>query len=360
MRVAVYAATLVAALAVPALAAAPGSADPDTSAGRAVDGYVAMQRYLYDVRRGSYRESVGARPLPAHAWPLSQAVAATIAVARLPGANPLFAHGAQRRLERLEDLRLGSLYTASAGGDVYYDDNEWIAQDLLDADAAWGDGGARRRALAIFAGVVRAWDADARHPCPGGISWTTAVGNDDRNTVTTANGALLGLRLYTLTRRPALLYWSRRMLDWLDGCMLAPDGLYWDHIDADGVVDRTEWSYNQGSLVAALVLLYRTTHDPLALARAERVGAAALAYFDGARLAAEPPEFAAVFFRGLHSLAAVDGDTASVDAAEAYAAQAWAQRRDPRTGLYAFAGPTRLLDQAALVQLFAALATAGR
>ena len=142
--------------------------------------------------------------------------------------------------------------------------------------------------------------------------------------------------------------------------MLAPNGLYWDHVDAAGAIDQTQWSYNQGSLVGALVLLYRTTHEPLTLTHAEGVADTALAYFDAARLHGEPPEFAAIFFRNLLALAAVDSDTAYVDAAEAYADQAWAQRRDPKTGLYSFGGPTRLLDQAALVQLFAALATAGR
>src|SRR5690348_18073664 len=43
----------------------------------------------------------------------------------------------------------------------------WIAQDLLDADAAWGDPQARRRAREIFAAVVRAWDAGPRRPCAG-------------------------------------------------------------------------------------------------------------------------------------------------------------------------------------------------
>ena len=42
------------------------------------------------------------------------------------------------------------------------------------------------------AAVVRAWDSDPSHPCSGGIVWTEAPSNDDRNTVTTANGALLG------------------------------------------------------------------------------------------------------------------------------------------------------------------------
>jgi hypothetical protein len=258
----------------------------------------------------------------------------------------------QQRLDRLEDLRSGAVYSAYAGGAVYYDDNEWIAQDLLDV-------GRQARAIELFGAVARAWDADPSKPCSGGIVWTTAKANDDRNTVSTANGALIGLRLYALTRRPVFLYWSRRMLTWLDQCMLAPNGLYWDHIDSHGVVDSTHWTYNQGSLIAANVLLYRTTRDAGALARAEQLADATLAYFDAHKLAAEPPEFAAIFFRHLLELAAIDGRTDYVAAAQAYADGVWAARA-PRTNLVRFGHPTRLLEQAALVQVYAALARAGR
>ena len=47
---------------------------------------------------------VGARP-GAHAWPISQAIAATIAVARVPGADPAFARDARRRARRLRHRR---------------------------------------------------------------------------------------------------------------------------------------------------------------------------------------------------------------------------------------------------------------
>jgi hypothetical protein len=348
MRRVVIAAALAATLAVPADAAAPGGAQGDTNAKRAVAAYVAMQRYLFDTRSGAYREALRAQP-GVRAWPASQAIAATIAVSRVPGANPAFAHAVRRRLDRLEDLRSGSLYKAWAGGDVYYDDNEWIAQDLLDV-------GQVKKATAIFGRVVRAWDDNPSHPCAGGIVWTNAPANDDRNTVSTANGALVGLRLYGITHRSVFLYWSRRMLDWLDNCMLAPNGLYWDHIDAHGVVDSTHWTYNQGSLIGANMLLYRATGDGQALARAEELADATLAYFAGPRLAGEPPEFAAIFFRNLLALAALDGRSGYVDAAQAYADHVWAQR-DPRTNLVSFGAPTRLLEQAAVVQVYSALAT---
>src|SRR6478672_832977 len=146
MRRGVVALVIIATLAVPAVAAAPTRAERNENAARAIRAYLAMQRYLFDGRSGSYREVVGARP-GAHAWPISQAIAATIAVARVPGADPAFARGARQRIERLENLRFGAVYTASAGGSVYYDDNEWIAQDLLDADAAWPDVAGQQRAM---------------------------------------------------------------------------------------------------------------------------------------------------------------------------------------------------------------------
>jgi hypothetical protein len=349
-------AVLAAVFAAPSVAVAPTVASADGNAARALRAYAAMQRYFVDPRSGAYREAVGSS-VRAHAWPASQAIAAAIAVAQLPGASPTLTRAARQRIDRLEDLRSGPVYAAWAGGDVYYDDNEWISEDLLDMDAAWGGTDGRREAIAIFGAVVRAWDADASHPCPGGVAWTTAAANDDRNTVTTANGAVLGLRLYALTPKPVFLYWSRRMLDWLDACMLAPNGLYWDHIDANGAVDPTQWSYNQGSLIRANVLLYRSTHDPTALARAESLADATLSHFAGAALAAEPPEFAAIFFRNLLALAAIDHRGQYVAAAQAYADRSWA-RRDRRTDLVSSGRPTRLLDQSAIALVYAALARA--
>lgn len=328
------------------LLAAPAQARGSTDAQRAVAGYVAMQRSLFDPVTHRYRD--------AFAWPVSQAVAAAIAVARVPGVETDAAGRAAIGFRQLDPLRQGALYESAAGSDIFYDDNEWIAQDLLDWNQLRRDRFAVARAEAIFAGVVHAWDSDAATPCAGGVYWTTAAGNSDRNTVSTANGAVVGLRLYALTRRPVFLYWSRRMLDWMNDCMLAPNGLYWDHVAVDGTLDRREWSYNQGSPIAAYLLVYETTGDLSALARAERLADGTLSAFSG-RWLLEPPEFAAIFFQHVLELSAVDGRAEYVAAAQAYADAAWAALRDPQTGLLS-AG---LLGQAAFVQLYAHLALTG-
>ena len=267
-------------------------------------------------------------------------------------------HAAVRaRLATLERrFRLAATYVASPRGDLFLDDNEWLAEDFLDWSQLGGGTAARKRAAAIFGAVVDAWDGVGSHPCAGGVFWTRSPASRDRNTVSTANGALVGLRLYAATGQAPYLAWSQRMLGWVDRCMLAPDGLYWDHIDLDGKVDRTHWSYNQGSVIGANVLLYTLTGDAQALSRAESIADASLTYFAERWNGEEPPEFAAIFFRNLLALAGVDGRQDYVAAAETYGDDAWSSARDERTGLFSTAGKPRLLDQAAFVQLYAALA----
>ena len=202
---------------------------------------------------------------------------------RVPVRGRLYVPDAARRVSGLGGyLRKDGAFAAVTGakGDVYYDDNEWIALELL----RWYDLRSTPQALArakrLFKLIVSAWDTDATHACPGGVFWTTAPGNRDRNTVTTATGALLGLELYSRTHDPTQLAWAQRMLGWVRACMLAPDGLLWDHVGLDGTRDDTHWSYNQGTAIGANVLLYRLTGDQGALERAEALADSSLAYFD--------------------------------------------------------------------------------
>jgi len=319
---------------------------PDKDSLRAYRAYRAMERIYLDRRTGDYRVTPRGR-VGSHAWPFSQALAATIEVARLDGPHSAAGRAVPKRLQKLDSrFRSHAVYRAAPGGDVYYDDNEWIAQDLLDWDAARHSLVARRKAEAIFHAVTGAWDGDPRKTCPGGVQWTDAPGNDDRNTVSTANGAIVGLRLYLLTRNAAYLRWSQRMLGWVERCLRDPDGLYGDHVSGNGTIDRTEWSYNQGSMLAAYRLLYAATGDETDLARAESIADATLVAFRG-RWSREPTAFAAIFFRRLLELAAVDKRSSYVAAAQAYADRLWRSR------------PRQLFTQAAIVQVYAALAARG-
>jgi predicted alpha-1,6-mannanase (GH76 family) len=314
------------------------------NAARARLAYAAMQRTFLDRQRGDYREWPRGRA-GSHAWPYSQALAAAVLLAGVPRVPRTISRDVAARLATLDRrFRSGAVYTAWPRGNVYFDDNEWIALDLLDWDALHPSAAARRKAAKIFAAVVRAWDPDPGKTCPGGVQWTNAAGNEDRNTVSTANGAVLALRLYLLTHRPSYLHWATQMLGWVDSCMLGPDGLYWDHVDGNGSVDQTEWSYNQGSVMEAYRLLYLATGDASDLSRAEAIADATLSAFQSRWSNGEPPVFAVIFFRRLLRLAKLDKRADYVAAAQTYADTLWATPR------------TTLLAQAALVQLYAALA----
>ena len=108
-------------------------ADADRNAYRAAVSYWAMQHTFFDRASGVYREeSRGAET--ARAWPYSQALAATLAMTSVPKRGQLYVRDAERRVSGLGGYLLTDGSFASAlgpQGDVYYDDNEWIALELL-------------------------------------------------------------------------------------------------------------------------------------------------------------------------------------------------------------------------------------
>ncbi len=93
------------------------------------------------------------------------------------------------------------------------------------------------------------------------MPWQNIKLNGDRNTVTDATGAELGAQLYLTTGNAADLQWAISMYNWVRGCLLNSDGLYGDHIDGSGQIDPTEWTYNQGTMIGAGVMLYQATHN---------------------------------------------------------------------------------------------------
>jgi hypothetical protein len=307
----------------------------------------------------------------AYLWPYGQALAATIAVAGLAGADRAVLDHAERLgaaffahyWDRSEQPPGGCAYPLPTGGDKFYDDNIWIAIGLMDLrrvlpDGRWRDGAAR-----IFDFVVSAWDDDQTHPSPGGIFWAQPAANAtrDRNTVSNAPAAILALELHAATGDEHYLDWAKRLLGWVEQTLRDPaDGLYWDHLKLDGRIERTKWSYNQGTVIGALSLLWRTTGDGEALERARTLADAALAHYAADdRLWRQDPPFNAIFFRNLGILGdTLDDHRFYLPHLGDYAERAWAEGRDKRRGLIHFArgGRTELLVHAAGVQVFAQLA----
>jgi len=349
-------------LASPATAASGPSASDLRAQRRALATYAAMQRYFYAPATGSYN---GIYPAAGHAqvWPYSQALWATIELAHLPRAGAAALAELPAKIAGLAaygNRALGGIvYDALYGGQTYvfYDDNAWISLALIDASDLTRNPTFLTAAREVFRPIEAGWDSNPGDPCPGGVYWIRSMRNHDRTAVSTANGALIGVLLYRHTHLPYYLDWARRAYRWSQRCLGTPTGLVADHIDSAGTVNTRTWSYNQGAMIAAGVNLYRATRDRRYLHDAQTTASAALAMLQDPLNSGEPASFLAIFYRDLLELAAVDTSQNYRAAVESFANAAWTRERKTRTGLFYF-GHTHatLLDQAAMVQVYAALA----
>ena len=355
--------------------AAPAGPPPESWAGRARDAHAALLRAFAVPGSELLRERAPALPTDrryAYLWPFGQALAASLDLALLTGDE-----AALRRARRFgaaffthywddDPATGGASYPLPEGGDTFYDDNLWIGLALCDLYRATGEPWWRDGAARVFDFVCSAWDDDPHHPHPGGIFWAQPRANPsgDRNTVSNAPAAQLALRLHAATGEPRYLDWARRTFDWTERTLCDPaDGLYWDHVKLDGRIERTKWSYNQGTMLGAAALLGEATADRALQIQARAIADAALArYAHGDALWAQDPAFNAIFFHNLYLLGESSGDrTFYRPALATYAARAWAGR-DRRSGLIGFGRGARveLLTQAAAVRLFATLAASER
>jgi hypothetical protein len=272
--------------------------------------YAAMRRRFAFVD-GRYAAS-DTRHSSAHLWPLSQALTASLAFGSLPGPDAGAARAdALRTVGALAEYGSGQGYESvpltarQRGGNLYYDDNNWIALDLLAVFRLSGEQAVLRRAEGVFRFLVSGWDTKARDACPGGVYWARPPLRQIRTTVSTANAAVVALRLYQATRSRQYLAWAERMYGWVRQCLAGRNGLYYDDLDRLGNVSKHEWTYNQGAMIAAGVLLARETGKRTYLDQARASARAALDRYTASGYKREPPIFVAIFFSDVNLTHAV-------------------------------------------------------
>ncbi|HEY8300990.1 MAG TPA: glycoside hydrolase family 76 protein [Jatrophihabitans sp.] len=374
-RLRMLAATLVAPALAGALAVSPAAASATGSwRQRAEATDRALQQYFAAADgSGLYREEYPHESTDntySYEWPFSQEHVATLDLAAMAGSPDHRGALADRDAAQqhywedtsttgLPGFASGAEPPYANGGDLFYDDNEWVGLEDVQHYAFFHDAASLAEARRIFALVRSGWDTDPSHADPGGTFWTQAPWSSDRNTVSNMPGAELGLRLFQLTGDRSYLLWSLRMYRWTNTYLQRPDGLYWDHVDLQGNVEKTIWSYNQGVPIGVDVLLFRITHQRSYLAEAERIAQASRAYFGTAGLDKQPPYFNSIYFKNLLLLQSVDHVNHRRQLA-AYAERMWQTHRDPNTGLFHFAAAgdphVQMIEQAAMTQIFAVLA----
>lgn len=377
------AAALVAVLLLSLAATAPASAAPagarDTvnpiDAQRAVATYQAMQDNLYIPQDLLYQKSDPTQNF-GYLWDFVNPFAATDDMAAIPGLGARYQNAMEARdrgVMKYYDTQETSPTGASQppafasgvrpplGSDqpTYYDDNAWVGLDFMREYELIRQRSDLTRAEGIFHFVVSGWDTRTSAACPGGVFWED-VANSPRNTISNAPNAEVGLEIYRATHDPYYLTWATRMYDWVRGCLMNSSDMYYDHLDDSGNINTTLWSYNQGTMIGAGVLLYQITHDHAYLQQAERTAAASMSYYgsDG-NLYHQPDVFNAIFFRNLFALARIDHDPSYARMAASYADTAWLQDRQSN-GLFNDPDPSggeSLENQTApMVEIYALLA----
>jgi hypothetical protein len=345
---------------------------------RAVLAFEAMQKYYYIPGSDLY----AGEPF-SYLWPFSQALAATVSVAYIPNsgaslAGVSLAKELQARLaglnSYLDTTNSGApegLYTSTLaafdgtaappvgpGGTKYYDDNDWVAIELVRMYQLTHAAALLGSAEGIMAFEMEGWEERPGLACEGGIPFSNADTNGERNATTTAPAAELGTLLYKLTNNVAYLQFAEKAYEWVRSCLQRPVSLYADHIGNRGVVEPRLWSYNQGSMIGAGTLLYQATGNSAYLYQARQSAKAALEYFTPEKLGSESPFFVSVYFRNLLYLDSVTHDPPGPAIAQAYVNYAWEHLRGAHT-IFVAGSPAsaQLLYQAAIVQIYALLAT---
>jgi hypothetical protein len=343
------------------------------NAERAQLAFEVMQKTYYIEGSGLYK----GEPF-SFLWPFSQALAASVSMANIPSLKSSFGPEIRARLVGLKSyLDLDNsgapegTYSSTLaaydgtvappegpGGAKYYDDNAWVGIELARIYEQNHEAAVLGGAEGIMAFEMAGWDAQPGIACPGGIPFSNSPEDVERNTVTNAPTAELGLQLYRLTGNAQYLQFAEMAYEWVRTCLTEPNGLYADHIGLRGKVEPTEWSYNQGAMIGAGVLLYQATHNSAYLYQARQTAKAAIAYYTSEVLGKENPFFVSVYFRNMLYLDSVTHDPPGTKLVQGYVNYAWEHLRLSDDVFVAGSPATaQLLVQAAIVQDYALLST---
>lgn len=316
-----------------------------TARKRALIGYQAMRASLLASHSPLYKDS-RMRTLSrfTHLWPYANAFHATCTLASMPEAPDLQADCHDRGLGLLAyqtwkdsdgEKGLSSRVVTRLGlrGDRYYDDNNWASLGLVQLFEQSSDPKWLELAEGILSFVQSGWVSDQSLPHPGGVLWAQPKRYTTRNTVSTAPAAELATRLYQITGKEAYLNWAIQCHDWVVNTMATNEGLYMDSIDEDGSYDRTIWSYNQGTMIGAGVLLHQATGEERFINQARQTAVAAVEHFSqNDILYRQSNAFNAIFFRNLFMLEN-DTPTTARSLATTFCERQW-NNRDQASDLY--------------------------
>ncbi len=349
---------------------APGTATALTPAEAAKAAQLSFQALenCFGTENGSFR---GLYLGPATAWPESQAMAALLGLTRLPNMPASLRASISGHMANLGDYWdsthggyfPGGRWFIFGGGVKKYDDNAWMGIDLLDAYSLTHDSSYLAQAERVAAFEATGWSTNRHYPSPGGVFWQEPSSGTDRNAVSTGGAALLNAELFRITGKQVYRNNAEQYVAWTVNTLTLNNGLIGDHISADGTVDPTVWSYNQGLVIGTYASLFSSTGNPAYLDAAHALAERTITYLNtDNRMAEEPPVFVSIFMRSLGNLNEIAPKPEYLKAMQSWATLMY-NHMVKGTGVVhegpvATAATGWLITQASAVQAFTTYATA--
>ncbi len=236
--------------------------------------------------------------------------------------------------------------------DRYYDDNEWLDWGFIQAYQVTDNSAYLSQAQQTF-NFVLSGESSA---LGGGIFWHEQ-NKTSKNTISNAPAIIDALNLYQSTGQSIYLSTATNLYKWVNANLENPaDGLYYDHINLDGTVQTTEWSYNTGAMMIANGLFFQITKNQAYLQKDEALAAAAANHWNSPSADGEisnPGDMAWVLIDGYTQLYQLDHQSKWLGLADSTMAYLANHRYH---GLYATSWnqpmasgqPVNVIDQAAV------------
>ena len=303
-----------------------------------------VRRRMYMADRGLYVQEIRPAdadrflPVGADCWSVGVQLSALTAAARLDPRK--YAADVRRYVDAIDKYYWVSATDPGANGiagydsgpkprkpDRYYDDNAWVALDLVEAFEVTANPRDLDRAVATLKYVLSGED----DKLGGGLYWRERR-RDTKNTCSQAPGLCAAVRVYQHTHDKAQLAAAIRLYNWTAAHLRDEhDELYFDHLTLAGKLGETKWSYNTALMIRGGCLLADATGDGQYLKDAQRSAASAVAKWvdpatGGIR---DPGRFAHLLTESLLELSARDHDPRWAAAARSAVAWVWDHERDP-------------------------------
>lgn len=236
--------------------------------------------------------------------------------------------------------------------DRFYDDNQWIAIACLDIFNRTKKTTFLNIAKEIYQFMMTGYDTASG----GGLYWKEGD-TRSKNTCSNGPGILVALQLYKITHQKKYLDTALVLYNWVNLHLQSPDGLYYDNIRIPSLkIDSALYTYNSGTMLQSNVLLYQLTNDKNYLREAKRIAAAAEKYFYKNNKLPGNYWFNAVLLRGEIALYQVDHQREHIQYFIDDANRIWQEEKNENGMVGGKSKRKRLIDQAAMIEIFARLA----